>query len=193
MTEQTEKAPPRRPRSDALRNRQIVSDAAVDVFAERGLEATVAEVADRANVGNATVFRHFATKNDLVLEVATRWLAEWGDVLRARLVNARDDTLHELIAEVFIRLQQDRFALDILRAGDHNAYMSEARDEVEHLFTSSIARAQAAGLVAEHVTYADLSVLILGVCGRLSELDEPDQGVWVRMADYVWSAILRQN
>lgn len=189
MADTADTVPPRRPRSDALRNRKIVSDAAVDVFTERGLEATVAEVAERAKVGNATVFRHFPTKDELVLEVAIRWLAEWGDVLRTRLSSPRDDTLQELITEVFMRLYEDRFALDILRAGSHNAPMSEARDEVERLFTSAIHRAQTAGLVADGVTYADLSVLILGVCGRLSELGERDQQAWKRMSDYVWSAV----
>ena len=53
-------------RTDAARNRGRIVAAAAEVFAERGLEASVAEVAERAGVGSATVFRRFPTKQDLV-------------------------------------------------------------------------------------------------------------------------------
>src|SRR5580692_2098682 len=57
---------PRRQRADAERNRRALIDAAVEVFGERGLDATVAEVAARAGVGQGTAFRHFPTKEHLI-------------------------------------------------------------------------------------------------------------------------------
>ncbi|WP_454788421.1 TetR/AcrR family transcriptional regulator [Mycolicibacterium lutetiense] len=62
MTEQT------RPvlRKDAERNRQRVLDAARELFAEKGLEATLNDVAHHANVGVGTVYRRFATKDELI-------------------------------------------------------------------------------------------------------------------------------
>jgi AcrR family transcriptional regulator len=58
---------PRRPlRKDAERNRQRVLEAARDLFATRGLEATLNEVAHHANLGVGTVYRRFATKEELV-------------------------------------------------------------------------------------------------------------------------------
>src|SRR5689334_14941444 len=53
------------PRSDALRNRARVLDAAEEVLAEQGLTARMDEIARRAGVGVGTVYRHFATKEDL--------------------------------------------------------------------------------------------------------------------------------
>src|SRR5204862_5972942 len=53
-------------RADAQRNLQRILEAARDVFAEEGLEASVADVAQRAGVGTATIFRRFPTKDDLV-------------------------------------------------------------------------------------------------------------------------------
>lgn len=53
-------------RKDAERNRQRVLDAARELFAEKGLEATLNDVARHANVGVGTVYRRFATKEELL-------------------------------------------------------------------------------------------------------------------------------
>ncbi|WP_217563397.1 helix-turn-helix domain-containing protein, partial [Paenibacillus sp. GbtcB18] len=47
-------------RSDAVRNRTRILDAAQDMFAERGPEVVMDEIARRAGVGNATLYRHFS-------------------------------------------------------------------------------------------------------------------------------------
>jgi AcrR family transcriptional regulator len=57
----------RRPlRKDAERNRQLVIDAARELFASRGLEATLNDVAHYAGVGVGTVYRRFPTKEELI-------------------------------------------------------------------------------------------------------------------------------
>lgn len=53
-------------RKDAERNRQRVIDAARELFAARGLEATLNDIAHHANVGVGTVYRRFATKEELL-------------------------------------------------------------------------------------------------------------------------------
>jgi AcrR family transcriptional regulator len=53
-------------RKDAERNRQRVLEAARELFAMRGLEATLNDVAHHANVGVGTVYRRFATKEELL-------------------------------------------------------------------------------------------------------------------------------
>ncbi|MCV7024404.1 TetR/AcrR family transcriptional regulator [Mycolicibacterium novocastrense] len=59
--------PPRRPlRKDAVLNRQRIVEAARELFAVRGLEATRKEVAHYAGVGVGTVYRRFPTKQSLV-------------------------------------------------------------------------------------------------------------------------------
>jgi AcrR family transcriptional regulator len=52
----------RAPRADAERNRRKILDAAASVFAERGVTATVNEVALAAGVGVGTVYRKFPDK-----------------------------------------------------------------------------------------------------------------------------------
>ncbi len=59
---------PRRLRADAARNRQKLIDAAAEVFAARGLDATLDDIARHAGVNVATAYRHFANKHELARE-----------------------------------------------------------------------------------------------------------------------------
>lgn len=54
-------------RADARRNRELLVDAAREVFGEDGVGAPLDEVARRAGVGNATMYRHFPARRDLIV------------------------------------------------------------------------------------------------------------------------------
>lgn len=56
----------RRPRADAQRNRERVLQAGKQVFALRGAEATMDEIAVQAGVGAGTLYRHFPTRDALI-------------------------------------------------------------------------------------------------------------------------------
>jgi AcrR family transcriptional regulator len=56
-------------RADAERNRRLLLDAAAEVFSEHGLDASTAEIARRAGVGQGTVFRRFPTKEHLIAAI----------------------------------------------------------------------------------------------------------------------------
>jgi AcrR family transcriptional regulator len=56
----------RAPRSDGLRNRQLIVEAGARAFATHGTEATLNGIARDAGVGIATLFRHFPTRDALV-------------------------------------------------------------------------------------------------------------------------------
>ncbi|EKX63288.1 TetR/AcrR family transcriptional regulator [Streptomyces ipomoeae] len=63
-------ARPSRPRrADARRNEETLLDAAAAVFVESGVEAPVRDIAARAGVGTATIYRHFPTRADLIIAV----------------------------------------------------------------------------------------------------------------------------
>jgi AcrR family transcriptional regulator len=55
-------------RSDALDNQERILEAARAVFAAEGLNVPMREIARRAGVGPATLYRHFATKEALATE-----------------------------------------------------------------------------------------------------------------------------
>ncbi|GAA3720777.1 helix-turn-helix domain-containing protein [Streptomyces tremellae] len=59
-----------RPRADALRNRERIVSAAREIFVEYGPEAPLDDIARRAGIGNATLYRHFAERSALLVEVA---------------------------------------------------------------------------------------------------------------------------
>jgi len=63
-------------RSDAERNRRLVLEAAAQAFAEEGFDVGMAEIARRAGVGNATVFRRFPTKDALYEAIVDEKIAE---------------------------------------------------------------------------------------------------------------------
>jgi AcrR family transcriptional regulator len=62
--------PEHRLRADAQRNRDRIIAAARDAFLETGPDVALDAIAHRAGVGNATVYRHFADRDELVLAVA---------------------------------------------------------------------------------------------------------------------------
>ncbi|MBJ7338871.1 helix-turn-helix domain-containing protein [Mycolicibacterium sp.] len=62
-------------RSDAARNRAVIIDAARALVAEPG-ELRLSAVARRAGVGQATLYRHFATRDDLVRALYDREIDE---------------------------------------------------------------------------------------------------------------------
>lgn len=61
--------PSRSKRADALRNRETVLTAAAEVFVISGVDAPIRQIAARAGVGMATIYRHFPTRADLVTAV----------------------------------------------------------------------------------------------------------------------------
>jgi AcrR family transcriptional regulator len=61
--------PARKPRSDAQRNRERILEVAKQVFTRRGADASMDEIARRAKIGPGTLYRHFATRDDLLATV----------------------------------------------------------------------------------------------------------------------------
>jgi len=56
-------------RADARRNYEALLDAADEIFSRRGPDAPLDEIARRAGVGNATLYRHFPSRRDLLVAI----------------------------------------------------------------------------------------------------------------------------
>lgn len=151
---------PRPLRADAARNRRLLLAAAADEFAERGLDASVADIARRAGVGKGTVFRHFATKDDLLAAIVIDRM----DALNAvgeGLLNAADPgaaLLEFLTVAAHQRQQRDLSFLQ--EAGELNAEVVKVRVQMFHTVHRLVDRARAHGAVRDDVTGTDVILLM---------------------------------
>jgi AcrR family transcriptional regulator len=149
-------------RADARRNRDRIVTAAREMFAEHGVDVPLDDVARRAGVGNATLYRHFPDRGDLVhhvvlsvLERITEHgeaaLAEEADAFAAlrRFVHAAAD---EKVAALCMLLSQgvDRFHPELV----------EARERLERVNETLVARAHEAGLLRTDIGAGDLMMAV---------------------------------
>lgn len=93
MKEPVRPTPPTE-RADARANRRRLLDAAVAVFAERGADAEIREVAERAGLAVGTVYNHFPSKEDLLTAVVEEAVAQCETALEAAL--AQSDVVEAL-------------------------------------------------------------------------------------------------
>jgi AcrR family transcriptional regulator len=63
------KPPTRARRADARRNQEALIEAAAAIFVAAGVEAPIRDIAAKAGVGTATIYRHFPTRADLIVAV----------------------------------------------------------------------------------------------------------------------------
>jgi AcrR family transcriptional regulator len=147
-------------RADAQRNLERVLDAATEVFAASGPDASIDEIAQRAHVGHATVFRRFPTKEDLMFAVVERRIGEIHAVLTEEL--EADDP-----GEAFFRAIRRITELHMGAPGLHDCVLrcghKPRAAELDALAEQLIVRAQRAGAVRGDVRPGDVSTLLKGV------------------------------
>src|SRR6266436_6132351 len=66
MRTKTQKIAPRKPRTDAQRNRERILEVAKDAFTRSGANASLDDIAKDAGVGPGTLYRHFPTRDTLI-------------------------------------------------------------------------------------------------------------------------------
>jgi AcrR family transcriptional regulator len=177
-------------RADAVRNRARVVEAAAEAFAERGLEASVPEIAARAGVGKATVYRSFPTKEHLMSAVVIDRLAAF----EARVRGALDAERAWPALVAVLEQHADVLATDRALAGGltrqiHLPELEAARASMWAALDALLDRARADGGMRADVTAADLRVLWAGTCRILVEDRVEDPAVWRRYAALVAAAL----
>ncbi len=95
-------------RADAVNNHTRILEVAQSVFAERGLELEMHEVAARAHLGVGTLYSHFANREDLLGAIIQRVVADALAQLDAAQAAHADDPRMALQALVFAGLQVQR-------------------------------------------------------------------------------------
>jgi AcrR family transcriptional regulator len=177
-------------RADALRNRERVIEAAAQVFAEKGMDAGIPEIAARAGVGKATVYRSFPSKEHLVAAVACERLKWITDQVTAALTHPDPGrAFEEVIVLIAERQADDAAVAGSLAADVHSADLDAARATMMATFEALIDRGRAAGALRADATAADLRVLFTGVAQVLRAAGERDPAAWRRYGRLVADAL----
>ena len=183
-------------RSDARRNLELILQAAGEAFAEGGLEVGVADIARRAGVGTATIFRRFPTKDDLVAAVFEARLQEITAIARESAeLEPGMDALRSFF-EKAIRFQiRDRGFLENVgkRAFADDPRFTAATDEIFAVLDGIVAGAKAAGELRDDVETADLPVLLHAVCNGALFTETSSDELWRRYLDIMLDGLRPQN
>ncbi|MBO0873803.1 MAG: TetR/AcrR family transcriptional regulator [Pseudonocardia sp.] len=165
--------PPRR--SDARRNYQRLLAAAGDLFSERGPDAPLDEIAKRAGVGNATLYRHFPTRRDLLVAVCVgdvEALCRHGNELRATLPPA--DALAEWLWAFIEHITAKQGLATALLTGrdEDSAVIAACQRAINATGATLLEAAQVAGTVRADLDLGDLLRLVNAIAIAV----EPDGG-----------------
>ena len=154
-------SPPSELRADAARNRELIIAAAASVFAERGLDAATAEIAHRAGVGEATLFRRFPSKDDLIDAIIETRMEEFAALADAAASEPDPAVaLERFMQDLVKQFSRDRGFFEA--AGERcmtdprfQPLRERALDAVGHLLRG----AQDAGAVRRDLSPSDISFL----------------------------------
>ncbi|WP_460769230.1 TetR/AcrR family transcriptional regulator [Nocardiopsis nanhaiensis] len=167
-------------RSDAARNRELLLAAAEEEFAKRGMDASIADVARRAGVAKGTVFRHFATKEELVAVVVGGHFASLSAVA-GELRESADPTgaLLEFLTVAAEQLQhQDLVFLQEVTEGDPR--VTECRNQLHAGTKALVDRAQEAGGIRSDVTGSDILLILCALVHTIGLRTEQTPDSWRR-------------
>jgi AcrR family transcriptional regulator len=166
-------------RSDALRNRVRVLEAAREAFAAEGLAVPLDEIARRAGVGAGTVYRHFPSKEALfeavVLDRVDALAAEARELAAAADPGAAFFAYFTRIVGLAL---EDKALRDVLGSGLHDNIGT--RTGFGDALGALLRGAQDAGAVRSDVDAADVRALIAG-CLLVDRQAGPGRGL-VRVA-----------
>jgi AcrR family transcriptional regulator len=171
-------------RRDAERNRRRILDAAAVVFAERGLGASLEDIAHEAEVGVGTVYRRFPDKETLIDALFEEELD--GIVTLAEEGLAIEDPwdgLVHFIRSAVARQAQNRGLKEILlgsRMGTMTGCGAVGRQRIEPLASALIQRAQADGSLRADVAVTDMPLLQFMAGSVVDYTREVDPEVWRR-------------
>ncbi len=173
---------PRPLRKDAQRNRQAVLAAARDLFADRGLDVSMDEIARRAGVGVGTVYRRFPDKAVLIDALFEDRLETLVQIAEQSL--DRDDPWEAVawFMERYVSVQvEDRGLRELLLSSPPGENRAErARSRIKPVADELLRRAQERGDLRPDVMGTDLALLQFMLAALVDYTGEVDAVLWRR-------------
>jgi len=157
----------RRPRADAVRNRERVLSAAKNVFSAGGPDASLEAVAKEAGVGIGTLYRHFPTREDLFEAVYRRevqQLVELAEELRD--APAPVDALRRWLRSnvEFVATKKGMSAALAIAVHGSSDLAAFTFDRLTKAVGALLARAIVAGEIRSDISPEDLLRALVGMC-----------------------------
>jgi AcrR family transcriptional regulator len=157
----------RKPRADAVRNRERVLEAAKAVFSAGGPEASLEAVARHAGVGIGTLYRHFPTREALFEAVYRREVEQLGE-LAEQLKSAKDpvDALRRWLRSnvEFVATKKGMSAALALAVQSGSELHAFSFERLTKAIGSLLDRAVAAGQMRSDISPEDLLRAFFGMC-----------------------------
>ncbi|MDH6126122.1 TetR/AcrR family transcriptional regulator [Kitasatospora sp. GP82] len=157
-------APPAAPRlrADASRNRARIIAAAREAFVEFGADVPLDEIARRAGVGNATLYRNFPDRRELIHHVTLSVLT---NVLgHAEEAMAEESDAFRAVSRFTHAAARERIGALCPLFSEHidhdDPELAASRLRLERAVTELIARAQRDGLLRDDIGVGDFMVVI---------------------------------
>lgn len=157
-------------RADAVRNRAAIVAAAEQVMGRRGLDAPLDEIASAAGVGNATLYRHFPTRRDLVQAVFAEQMARYAAAVERALAEPDPwQAVRGYLAEICALQAENRALADLVTSAE---YTDESRPAaVDHL-RELLDRARSAGGLRADFAVEDVVLLLMANAGVIRHTAE---------------------
>jgi len=178
-------------RADARRNHERVLAAASELFAVQGTAMTTSDVAARAGVGKATLYRSYPTKNDLLAAVVAHEVEALRE-LAAAVGESTDPAaaLHEYVRATLARPAIRRIAAEFPALRRVPGFDAAAAIAVAVATgDAALDAARGTGRVRDDITGEELRVLIGGTAQQLVQDDVTDPATWNRYADLIIAAL----
>jgi AcrR family transcriptional regulator len=162
----------RKPRADALRNRERLIDEAKAAFREVGPQVGLDEIARRAEVGIGTLYRHFPTRDAMVEAVYRREIGQFVEAAETLLRTHRPiEALHEWLRLFVDYMATKRLigpALLAMPGGPSELYASSA-PLIMAAVTLLVERGVAAGDIRADFEPEDMLQALTGLASGYSE------------------------
>jgi AcrR family transcriptional regulator len=157
-------------RADARRNRERIMASGRDLFARRGAEAQMDEIAADAGVGIGTVYRHFPDKQALLTAMARERFQEFSEIAaEAEQIVGPFESLEAALYTSMAAVEGDTgFQFAMMRSDELEwEGIEQQKAAFAEVFTRIIERAQAAGVLRPDVTYEDFPMILCGITSTM--------------------------